>query len=301
MKGLISQIQHYSTKDGLGIRTTVFFMGCNLHCKWCANPETILPGKKIMYHKQKCMGCGTCVQAAPPSSIRLTEEGCVIDRKLCTNLSDMVDICPYDAYEERGQEIGVEELRRKLNRDIIFYRSSGGGVTFSGGEACQQRDFLLEVMRLLKEDGIHMALDTAGNWEYERVLPLLELADLILYDIKAFDSGLHRACTGVGNERILENARKIAGMKKNMHIRLVLVPGVNDQREDVLERFRFVRSLGDAVRQTDLLPYHRLGVGKYQALGIPYELLEIQEYSEDQVEKLKELAKKERLAVTVGG
>ncbi len=301
MKGLISQIQHYSTKDGPGIRTTVFFMGCNLHCKWCANPETILPGKKIMYHKQKCMGCGTCVQAAPPSSIRLTEEGCVIDRKLCTNLSDMVDICPYDAYEERGQEIGVEELRRKLNRDIIFYRSSGGGVTFSGGEACQQRDFLLEVMRLLKEDGIHMALDTAGNWEYERVLPLLELADLILYDIKAFDSGLHRACTGVGNERILENARKIAGMKKNMHIRLVLVPGVNDQREDVLERFRFVRSLGDAVRQTDLLPYHRLGVGKYQALGIPYELLEIQEYSEDQVEKLKELAKKERLAVTVGG
>ena len=301
MKGLISQIQHYSTKDGLGIRTTVFFMGCNLHCKWCANPETILPGKKIMYHKQKCMGCGTCVQAAPPSSIRLTEEGCVIDRKLCTNLSDMVDICPYDAYEERGQEIGVEMLRRKLNRDIIFYRSSGGGVTFSGGEACQQRDFLLEVMRLLKEDGIHMALDTAGNWEYERVLPLLELADLILYDIKAFDSGLHRACTGVGNERILENARKIAGMKKNMHIRLVLVPGVNDQREDVLERFRFVRSLGDAVRQTDLLPYHRLGVGKYQALGIPYELLEIQEYSEDQVEKLKELAKKERLAVTVGG
>ncbi len=301
MKGLISQIQHYSTKDGPGIRTTVFFMGCNLHCKWCANPETILPGKKIMYHKQKCMGCGTCVQAAPPFSIRLTEEGCVIDRKLCTNLNDMVEICPYDAYEERGQEIGVEELRRKLNRDIIFYRSSGGGVTFSGGEACQQRDFLLEVMRLLKEDGIHMALDTAGNWEYERVLPLLELADLILYDIKAFDSGLHWACTGVGNERILENARKIAGMKKNMHIRLVLVPGVNDQREDVLERFRFVRSLGDAVRQTDLLPYHRLGVGKYQALGIPYELLEIQEYSEDQVEKLKELAKKERLAVTVGG
>ena len=227
MKGLISQIQHYSTKDGPGIRTTVFFMGCNLHCKWCANPETILPGKKIMYHKQKCMGCGTCVQAAPPSSIRLTEEGCVIDRKLCTNLNDMVEICPYDAYEERGQEIGVEELRRKLNRDIIFYRHSGGGVTFSGGEACLQRDFLLEVMRLLKEDGIHMALDTAGNWEYERVLPLLELADLILYDIKAFDSGLHRACTGVGNERILENARKIAGMKKNMHIRLVLVPGVN--------------------------------------------------------------------------
>ena len=301
MKGLISQIQHYSTKDGPGIRTTVFFMGCNLHCKWCANPETILPGKKIMYHKQKCMGCGTCVQAAPPSSIRLTEEGCVIDRKLCTNLNDMVEICPYDAYEERGQEIGVEELRRKLNRDIIFYRNSGGGVTFSGGEACLQRDFLLEVMRLLKEDGIHMALDTAGNWEYERVLPLLELADLILYDIKAFDSGLHRACTGVGNERILENARKIAGMKKNMHIRLVLVPGVNDQREDVLERFRFVRSLGDAVRQTDLLPYHRLVVGKYQALGIPYELLETQEYREDQVEELKELAKKERLAVTVGG
>lgn len=301
MKGLISQIQHYSTKDGPGIRTTVFFTGCNLHCKWCANPETILPGKKIMYHKQKCMGCGTCVQAAPPFSIRLTEEGCVIDRKLCTNLSDMVDVCPYDAYEERGQEIGVEELRQKLNRDIIFYRNSGGGVTFSGGEACLQGDFLLEVMKLLKEDGIHIALDTAGNWEYDRVLPLLELADLILYDIKAFDSGLHRACTGVGNERILENARKIAGMKKNMHIRLVLVPGVNDQREDVLERFRFVKSLGDAVRQTDLLPYHRLGVGKYQALGIPYELLEIQEYREDQVEELKELAKKERLAVTVGG
>ena len=301
MKGLISQIQHYSTKDGPGIRTTVFFMGCNLRCKWCANPETILPGKKVMYHKQKCMRCGTCVQAAASSSIRLGEDGCVIDRELCTNLEDMVYVCPYDAYEERGREIEAEELRQKLNRDIIFYRNSGGGVTFSGGEACLQRDFLLEVMGILKQDGIHIALDTAGNWEFEKVLPLIELADLVLYDIKAFDSGLHCACTGVGNERILENALKIAGMKKNMHIRLVLVPGVNDQREDVLKRFRFVKSLGDAVKQTDLLPYHRLGVGKYQALGIPYELTKVREYGEDEIEKLRNLAQKERLTVTVGG
>ncbi len=301
MKGLLSQIQHYSTKDGPGIRTTVFMMGCNLRCKWCANPETISPCKKIMYYKQKCMRCGSCVQAAVNGSIRLGKDGCVIDRERCTNLSEMVLVCPYDAYEERGKEYSAKELYKKLARDMVFYQKSNGGVTFSGGEACLQHEFVLETVKLLKQDGIHVTLDTAGLWDFETVKPLLAAVDLVLYDIKAYNEELHRSCTGVGNSRILENAKKIAGMGKELYIRLIMVPGVNDLQEDVKERFRFVKSLGNMVKQVDILPYHTLGIGKYLSLGLQYPLEEIKEYSEEEKRTLLDMAKEAGIKATIGG
>lgn len=301
MKGMISQIQHYSTKDGPGIRTTVFLMGCNLRCKWCANPETILPGKKIMYHKQKCMRCGSCVQAAVNASITLTPEGCLIDREKCSNLSDMTMVCPYDAYEERGREMEAKELYKKLIRDITFYKNSNGGVTFSGGEAALQHEFVLETVNMLKADEISTALDTAGNWDFETLRPLLEAVDMILYDVKAYDDAIHRRCTGVGNARILANARKTAKLGKAMYVRLILVPGMNDDPDDIKRRFQFVKELGESVIQVDLLPYHKLGIGKYNCLGLPYELGSVREYGQEELDAFLELAHQEGLKATIGG
>ncbi len=284
-RGLVSKLQRYSIKDGPGIRTTVFCIGCNLRCRWCSNPEAMYPGKKVLYHVQKCQRCGTCA-AASGGTISVDKDGCHIDRDLCKNLEEMVDICPYDAYETIGTELSAKELHALLMKDAVFYANSNGGVTFSGGECCMQLEFLLETIRLLKQDGIHVAIDTAGMWNFEDLKPLLTLADLILYDIKAIDHKLHKEWTGVDNTVILENARKLADMGKSMFIRLVMIPGVNDTPEELEARFSFVKSLAPAVERIDVLPYHNLGEGKYAAMQMEYPVKDIRSYEPGELEEL---------------
>ena len=301
LTGLLSNIQMYSTKDGPGIRTTAFFTGCNLRCLWCSNPEAMYPGRKIMYYASRCHRCGACVAHGADGSVIFGDEGCIIDREKCTNLFEMPDICYYDAYEEKGMEMTVLQLYGKLVRDRAFYENSGGGVTFSGGECLLQREFLYEVMKLLKQDHIHMALDTAGLWDFEAVYPALELADLILYDIKAWDRKVHKQCTGTDNQIILDNAKKLADMGKEMIVRMVSVPGLNDGRADIERRLEFVKSLGSCVRQVDILRYHKLGLGKYKALGLPYPLEEVPECPEEAAKDAVRLAGRMGLKATVGG
>ena len=155
--GIVFNIQKFSIHDGPGIRTTVFLKGCPLRCKWCANPESMYSGKKIFYHSDRCKKCGLCVAAANNNSITLGESGCIINREACTNLAEMPDICPYDAYETKGTEMTAEELSSKLIRDMDFYKTSGGGVTFSGGEPCLQGDFVYETAKLLKNYNSYFA------------------------------------------------------------------------------------------------------------------------------------------------
>lgn len=299
--GLITNIQHYSTKDGPGVRTTVFMTGCNLRCKWCSNPESMYPGKKVMYHVIKCRRCGACARYAADGSIVVTPDGCKIDREKCNNLFDLPDVCNYDAYETKGSEITPAELAKKLLRDEAFYKTSNGGVTFSGGECLLQHEFVLETSRLLKEHEIPIALDTAGLWDFEKVRPALELADLILYDIKAFDSGIHKACTGVGNAVILENAHRLAQMGKAMFLRLIIVPGMNDAEGDLKQRLEFAASLGGTVKQVDLLKYHRLGLGKYRDLGLEYPIPEVPEAADSAVARALEYGRSLGMKMTVGG
>ena len=299
--GLVSHIQGYSTKDGPGIRTTVFMSECNLRCLWCSNPEAMLPGKKILYYRNKCHHCGACVQHAVNNSIKLTDNGCVIDRQSCTNLAEMVDICPYDAYESKGKEYQPETLATRLLRDKDFYLTSNGGVTFSGGEPTLQSTFVHETVKILKKERIHVALDTAGLFDFDQLKPLLDDVDLVLYDIKAFDHLLHQRLTGVDNKTILTNAKKIAAMSKAMIIRLVIVPTLNDDETDIINRLDFIRSLGESVKQVDILKYHKLGIGKYQALGIPYQLEGVNEAKDDQIDHIKALCQKLNLKTTIGG
>lgn len=301
MKGYISKIQRYSTKDGPGLRTTVFFVGCNLDCAWCANPELIEPGRKYLYYPERCSGCGRCAGVAANGSIVPTEKGCVIDREACTNIGECAAACYYDAYESVGDEISVDKLYEKLMRDSDFYDQSGGGVTFSGGEAALQAEFVLELAALLRAEGIHVALDTAGAVATEKMLALAEAVDMVLYDIKAIDSGLHKACTGVGNEVILENARQIAQAGKPMIIRLVVVPGYNDDKADFAKRLEFVKSLGTAVLRVDILKFHKLGEGKNLRMGRENRLAGTSEPSDEYIAEYVRIAEDMGIQAAIDG
>jgi pyruvate formate lyase activating enzyme len=300
MDGFISKIQSYSTKDGPGIRSTVFAVGCNLNCKWCSNPELIESCPKILYHRERCVKCGSCA-ALSGGTIRIESSGCVIDRQQCANLDECAATCFYDAYEHIGKTISASELAAKLLRDKAFYNQSGGGITYSGGEPALQADFFLETTKLLKKESIHVALDTAGNIPWKTLSPLVEAVDLVLYDIKASDNALHEHFTGVGNTLILENARLIAAMNKPMIIRMLLVPGINDNEEEIERRLNFVRDLGKAVIRLDILKYHRLGVGKYLRLGLPEPLDNIPECSDDLVDYAAQKAHSMGLEAFIGG
>lgn len=300
-KALISNIQNYSTKDGPGIRTTVFFTGCNLKCVWCSNPELIEPGIKVMYFENRCRRCGKCAETAVNNSIILTESGCEIDREKCTNIEECIEVCPYEAYEKSGYEISAQDLYNKLIRDKIFFEQSGGGVTFSGGEAGLQYEFLSEIGAELQKDNIHTALDTAGLITWEKLEKAINSMNMVLFDIKAYDSGLHRKYTGAGNELILENIKKTAAKNKELIIRMIIVPGMNDNMEDIKKRISFIKELGSAVKQIDILKYHNLGEGKYKSLGMIYSVPKDLYREEGFWKKVKEMASETGVKVTIDG
>jgi len=298
MDGFISKIQRYSTKDGPGLRSTVFAAGCPLRCKWCANPELMEAKKQFFYHAERCVKCGACAGVSG-GTIRLTESGCAIDRASCGNLEQCAAACFYDAYEPVGVAVSARDLAARLTRDKAFYDQSGGGVTYSGGEAALQADFFLQVTEILKAGAVHVALDTSGHAPWEALGPLVKAVDLVLYDIKAMDSEAHKRYTGADNRLILENARRIADMGKEMIVRLILVPGVNDDEKETRSRLDFVRGLG-GVSRVDILKYHRLGAGKYQRLGLIEPMSGTPECPDALAEKAAQMAAGMGFTVTIG-
>lgn len=298
VKGLISKIQHYSTKDGPGIRTTVFMMGCNLRCLWCANPENLEHKKQVFYFKERCMHCGLCVKYANHQSITFDKVGCRINRDLCDNLMDMVDVCPYDAYELVGKEYEVDELVQLLLRDKEYYEASQGGVTFSGGEAALQSEFLIEVCKKLKEHHVHVCLDTAGHIPTTKLLELVEYVDMVLYDIKAMDEQMHLKCTGVSNSLIKQNLERLSHIP--MIVRMVVVPGYNDDIDDVKARLDWISKQAN-ILQVDVLKYHIFGVGKYDKLQMEYPIKETIVCDDVYFETIKEYGVSKGLKMTIGG
>jgi len=296
--GFISKLQRYSTKDGPGVRTTVFAVGCPMRCLWCANPELIGDSAKFLYHPRRCVGCGACV-AQSGGSIRLTEEGLDIDRDTA-NLEEISVVCYYDAYERVGGIVTIEELVSGLLRDKVFYDQSGGGVTFSGGDAGMQAEFFKEVAVRLKDAGVHVALDTAGYFPWEKIVGLIAAVDLVLYDIKTLNRTIHKRYTGVDNQLILENAIRIADMGKDMTVRMILIPGVNDSDDEIVGRLKFIKNLGNHVK-VDLIKYHKLGAGKYASLGM-IEMMEGTPVCPDELaDRAADLARNMGLAVTIDG
>ena len=299
--GLISHIQKYSTKDGPGIRDTVFFKGCPLGCMWCSNPELIRPQPDLLYDRGKCAQCGTCISVCPHEALSFgSDNHILIDQRACQASGECVAACPEGALELVGREISVEALVTELLKDQVFYATSGGGVTFSGGEPLYQSGFIRQVAEKLKAEGIHTALDTCGDVSWCRFEEVLDVIDLVLYDIKATDRETHQQLTGRDNDLILANAQMLSLHDVPMHIRLVAVPGLNDSPEALRARMDIVAEL-NSVRQVDLLPYHRFGVGKYERLGLDYPLQGVLEHSDEEVEQMRQQLETYGIPVTVGG
>lgn len=254
MKAIIFDIQRGSYVDGPGIRTTVFFKGCNLKCKWCHNPESQSCKKQILFYKDKCSGCGKCKTV------------CQYSLKNCDFCGKCALFCPNEAREICGKEYTIEEVFAEIIKDKDFYLSSGGGVTFSGGECMLQIDFLSEILQKCKENGIHTAVDTAGSvpWEYfERILPY---TDLYLYDVKCISEEVHKDGTGVSNRLILENLKNLILHQAKIIVRVPVVPGfnVNDFEMEKIKAFLQQYS----IRNVEFLPYHAMGEHKWGAIGL---------------------------------
>ena len=267
----IFDIQRNSYVDGPGIRTTVFFKGCNLRCAWCHNPESqsVLP--QMMFYKNKCTGCGKCKEKCPNALEK------------CDLCSKCTLYCPHDAREICGREYTVDEVLREVLKDKKFYENSGGGVTFSGGECMLQIDFLAEILKACKENGVHTAVDTAGHIHYERFEKILPYTDLFLYDVKCFDSEKHKQYTGVGNELILENLKRLLAVDKSIWVRIPIISTVNDTVEELQCIKRYISSCGTP-EKIELLPYHAMGEHKYAAIN-----KEAQRFPVPTEEKMKQL------------
>ncbi|MDP2964731.1 MAG: glycyl-radical enzyme activating protein [Pelolinea sp.] len=299
--GLISTVQKYSTKDGPGIRSTVFFKGCPLGCLWCSNPELIRSQPDLLYTREKCARCGTCIKACPRDALSFGEdEYIVIDRTLCNGCGICNKACPNGALELIGKLVTVDELSKELLKDHVFYQTSGGGVTFSGGEPLWQSGFVAQVANRMKEEGVHTALDTAGDVGWCYFEEVLDFIDLVLFDIKFAGQEQHRQFTGRENDLILANAHLLSQRGVPMHVRLVMIPGVNDIEAEIRARMEIVSSL-ISVKQVDILPYHRYGAGKYTRLGLDYSLLEMDEHGKDQISEIQALVESYGIKTTFGG
>lgn len=268
-KGRIFDIKRYSIHDGPGIRTTVFFKGCPLSCLWCHNPESIDREFDLMHWPSRCSGCGSCALACPEKAITRESSGPPrIDRTACTLCDKCAETCLYDALQIVGRDVTADDLFEEVENDRIFFEQSGGGVTFSGGEPLNQRDFLEDVLTGARERTLHTAVDTSGFAPAEDVERMASLTDLVLFDLKTVDEARHKELTGVSNGLILENLRRLATGLAEVWIRVPLVAGANDDDENIRGMIGFLSPL-DAIKTISVLPYHSGGAAKAERIGKP--------------------------------
>lgn len=300
-EGMIFDIQRFSIHDGSGIRTLVFMKGCPLDCLWCCNPESQSTTPELMLFPSRCIGCGACREACQNQAVAPGGAGVLVtDRSLCRVCGRCVEVCPVEARALRGRVISVEEVLREVERDEIFYRTSGGGVTVSGGEPLLQAAFVAELLKACRCQGISTAIETCGHAPWEDFVLVLAHTDTVLFDIKHVDPIAHRRFTGVGNELILANLGRVVRSGTHVVLRLPLVPGCTADADTVRAVATLARELG--IAELHLLPYHRLGESKYQALGRSYLPQGLTPSSAEEMQGLKRIAEDGTgLTVRVGG
>ena len=295
---LIANIQGYSIHDGPGIRTVVFLKGCPLRCRWCANPENLLDRVRVGFLANLCQHCARCAKVCPQGAI-LPDADRRIDREKCDECAKCVEACFYGALIRYGKGMTAEEVFDQVRRDKIFYDSSGGGVTVSGGEPLTHADFVAELFALCRGEGIHTCVETCGCVPQAAFEKVLSLTDTFYFDLKLMDSEMHREYTGQGNDQILSNARFLAEKGADILFRQPLIPGVNSPEENVKATAAFIRSLGREDLALQLIPYHRMGTSKYAALDIPYTLEDMKPMAAEEVEAVRALYESFGVSCTV--
>ena len=273
MEALVFNIQRYCLHDGEGIRTVVFFKGCPLHCPWCSNPESQSFDIEKVKIASRCINCKSC--------------------------SSDVDECPSGAIVEFGKYMSLEELEREILKDSVFYSTSGGGVTLSGGEVLSHAPFAAELLRRLKNLGIHTAIETSGQGSTPLLVEMARNLDLILFDLKIMDTKRAKEVIGADMNLIRKNLEALIEMDKNLIPRIPLIPGYTMDDENICEITDYVKSL--SLGEVHLLPFHQYGSGKYEFLGKNYELKGIKTPSEEEINKIKNYMEAEGLKVVIGG
>jgi pyruvate formate lyase activating enzyme len=299
-KGVIFDIKKYAIHDGPGIRTTVFFKGCPLACQWCHNPEGLNVSAQRLYRRERCIGCGECIQICPQKVIDQTDAGVIADLTRCDQCRTCADHCPSEAVEFVGQTISVAEVVSQIEKDVAFYDESGGGITVSGGEPLMQPEFLIELLEACAALDLHRTVDTTGYADAKLLLEVAERTDLFLYDLKLMDAEKHREFTGVSNEQILANLIRLARHKARIHVRIPIIPGINDDAENIDQTGDFVDAL-PGVEHISILPFHNSARGKYGRLALACPPPEIELPTAEQLATIARRLKKSGLQVKIGG
>ncbi|MCD6475863.1 MAG: glycyl-radical enzyme activating protein [Anaerolineaceae bacterium] len=306
---LITEIQRYCLQDGPGMRTTLFFKGCPLHCPWCHNPETQSPKKELYHYSNRCSSCGRCVEVCPTGASTMhigadNKAVLVLDRSKCIACMKCVDACLSGAREIVGQDLTIDTMMKEAVADRAFFKNSGGGVTISGGDPLYFPEFTLELAKRLKNEDLHVGLETSCFQKWEKIQPLVNYIDLFIVDIKSLDPEKHKAVIGWPLEPILENIKKLVQLKANIRIHLPIIPDFNDSMDDFEAYANFLTPLAGRLKGVDILPYHVYGEGKYGLLG-RHDTYQYKGVKELSTEKVKLIAKTLRQAhikdLTVGG
>lgn len=286
--GNISKIQHFSLGDGPGIRTTVFFQGCNLKCPWCHNPETISGKNSLLCYRTKCTLCGLCAKLCPEKAISFVQGRRIVDTERCSGCGTCEKMCPAQALTLSGRVMTQEEVFREIMKDYEFYEPSGGGVTFSGGEPLLQADFVAGLLERCREKKIHTIVDTAGCVAYGQFEKVLSHTDMFYFDLKASSGEKFLKVCGGEFETVLSNLKKLVPSGK-VTVRMPVIPGYNDQPEDMIRCAKLLAGCG--VKRADLIPFHRMGSSKYQALGVDYAYDSAKPPEESKMKQFAELIK----------
>lgn len=264
-QGIIYNIQRMSTKDGPGIRTTVFLKGCPLRCLWCSNPESQSYSPQLLFFKHLCTGCGACLPVCPYQANDM-EDGCsTLDRKACINCGRCAEVCPAKAREMSGRVMSVDEVINVVRKDALFFENSGGGVTFGGGEPTSGGQFFLDMVEAAALEGWHITVDTCGYCPEEQFAKVLRMVDLLLFDCKHMDPEEHKRLTGVDNALILRNMDAALKSGCEVRVRMPLMPGLNDSEENIAAMAEFFLPRGKS--EIEIMPCHFFGRSKYAALG----------------------------------
>lgn len=300
MTGIVDEIERYAINDGEGIRSIVFLKGCPLRCQWCSNPESQREKSEVLYWKTRCIGCRKCAAACPKKAISFDDrEGHRIDRSLCDGCGVCIEACNSEALTLAGKKMTVQEVLDEVMKDKVFYDSSGGGVTFSGGEAMMQLDFMVEIIKELRKNGISTCMETAGLAPSADYLKMIPYIDQFLFDLKIMDPERHKEYTGVSNRMILHNLKMLLENGTNVKVRIPTIPGINASEENMNKVIEFLKGYEERV-SIGLLPYHRLGTSKYEKLDRMYELDGIEPPPGKEMEHYRQMFIKSGFRTTIG-